>query len=119
MDINITINIPQLDALIGAAKSAIPAADPKPAPTRARSDAKAAGTASEDKPATAPETKADAASGSDEDIALRTKQAAAAFSQKNGRDALVQLLKDHGASAGVSTIPEDKREAFISAASAE
>lgn len=53
-----------------------------------------------------------------DDIALRVKQAAQAFSQKNGRDALVAALKEHGATGGVSSIPDDQREAFIAACEA-
>ncbi len=47
------------------------------------------------------------------------KVAAVAYQQKNGRDALAAALKEHGAPAGVTSIPAERRAEFVAFCSAE
>ena len=91
------------------------ATEEKPA-SKTKASAKAESPAGSSAPVETPTT--GSAESPSDDIALRVKQAAQAFSQKNGRDALVAALKEHGATGGVSSIPDDQREAFIAACEA-
>ena len=47
------------------------------------------------------------------------KTAAVSYQQKNGRDALAAALKEHGAPAGVTSIPAERRADFVAFCSAE
>lgn len=113
MSFEITVNIPALDRLVdalnanGGAITAISAAEKpaaKPKAEKPAAKAKAAPVEAED--TAAPEA--------EEGVTLdELKEAAIHLSSKNGRDALAAALKETGATAGVSTIPEDKRAAFV------
>lgn len=63
------------------------------------------------------ESKAEAAAASPAatDLSADIKAAAAKYAQNNGRDALESLLKEHGASGGISSVPEENREGFLAA----
>lgn len=115
MSFEITVNIPALDRLVDALNAnvdvitainaaEIPAAKPKAEKPAAK--AKAAPVEAEAEDTAAPEA--------EEGVTLDDlKEAAIHLSSKNGRDALAAALKGMGATAGVSTIPEDKRAAFV------
>lgn len=90
-----------------------------PAPVKAESKPAAA------KPAPKAETTvkdpepkpADESAGEVTDADLKT--AAVSYQQKNGRDALAAALKEHGAPAGVTSIPAERRADFVAFCSAE
>lgn len=67
-------------------------------------------------PTPTPEPEAESA-GEVTDADLKT--AAVSYQQKNGRDALAAALKEHGAPAGVTSIPAERRADFVAFCSAE
>ena len=109
MSFEVTVNIPALDRLVdalnnGASMPAKPAA--KPATTKAKEDTAVA---------TKAKVKEEAPADADSDVPSgdELKSAALSLSGKNGRDALAAALKDHGATAGLSTLPDDQKAAFV------
>jgi hypothetical protein len=87
-------------------------------PSKAESKPAAAKPApkAETAPTPAPEPEAES-TGEVTDADLKT--AAVSYQQKNGRDALAAALKDHGAPAGVTSIPAERRADFVAFCSAE
>lgn len=87
-------------------------------PSKAESKPAAAKPApkAETAPTPAPEPEAESA-GEVTDADLKT--AAVSYQQKNGRDALAAALKEHGAPAGVTSIPAERRADFVAFCSAE
>lgn len=129
MSITLTINAATpgelqstLAALVGSAQPAAkteakPAAAAKPATTaqvKAAIEAQPIEASAEENPAPTPEADA---TGEVSDADLKT--AAVSYQQKNGRDALAAALKDHGAPAGVTSIPAERRADFVAFCSAE
>lgn len=90
----------QGDAPKAAPAKAKPAAKPKAEPTAEAAES----TSTEDSQVASP---------SDVPSADALKKAAVGLSAKNGRDALEAALKDHGATAGISSIPDDRKAAFV------
>lgn len=121
IEIDLNINIPQLAALLASTAGAgvtttkplKDAAAPKAEP---KAPAKAAEPKAEE-PAAEPQEDADDLIGEGDSVTIDdVKTAAKAYSTGNGRDALAQLIKDHGGTAGVTTIPENNYGAFVAAA---
>lgn len=89
-------------------------------PSKAESKPAAAKPApkAETAPTPAPEPEAEGTGGNEvTDADLKT--AAVSYQQKNGRDALAAALKEHGAPAGVTSIPAERRADFVAFCSAE
>lgn len=87
-------------------------------PSKAESKPAAAKPAPKAETAPTPEPKqADESAGEVTDADLKT--AAVSYQQKNGRDALAAALKEHGAPAGVTSIPAERRADFVAFCSAE
>lgn len=88
-----------------------------PAPAKAESKPAAAKPAPKAETAPTPEPIEAESTGEVTDADLKT--AAVSYQQKNGRDALAAALKEHGAPAGVTSIPAERRADFVAFCSAE
>ena len=115
IEIDLNINFPALSAFLAAAggevKAAAPTATPKPTPEPAPKPTPKA--AAEPTPETEPTTEQTDEAGVDIGA---VKLAATSYSAKNGRDALAALIKEHGGTAGISSIPEQNWAAFVAQA---
>lgn len=112
IEIDLNINFPALSAFLAAAGGEVKAAAPK---ATTKTAPKATPEPAKEEPTPEAEPAAEQTDEAGVDIGA-VKLAATSYSAKNGRDALAALIKDHGGTAGISSIPEQNRAAFVAQA---
>lgn len=122
MNIEVTVNIPALDRLVDVLKAgvslpAVAAADAPKTENKPRAKPETKTETKVDNPPAATETAKPETTASDtaEDLLGKVKETAMVLSQKKGRDALMALLAEFGAS-NISGVPVDQHSAFIAEA---